>query len=106
MISTFDLKIFNEILKDIKSQYPDKSVRFHCFLATCLYLDADIKLDYILKSGSFGALIGIDISTLDKQLKQFKLEYMLNCMTQQDICKKNHTSPGYTYAFPCSMKNS
>ena len=41
MISIFDLKLIHEIFIDLKSQYPDKSVKFQYFLATCLYLDAD-----------------------------------------------------------------
>ena len=50
MISTFDLKLIHEIFIDLKLQYPDKSVRFQYFLATCLYLDADINLDFVLKN--------------------------------------------------------
>ena len=42
MISTFDLKLIHETFIDLKWQYSDKSVRFQYFLATCLYLDADI----------------------------------------------------------------
>ena len=67
MISTFDLKLIHEIFIDLKSQYPDKSVRFQYFLATCLYLDADINLDFVLKNRPYGGLY---------------------CMTQRDICKK------------------
>ena len=89
MISTFDLKLIHEIFIDLKSHYPDKSVRFQYFLATCLYLDADINLDFVLKNRPYGGLIGIDNSSLDKHLKHFKfLEYMLYCMTQRDISKK------------------
>ena len=69
MISTFDLKLIHEIFIDLKSQYPDKSVRFQYFLATCLYLDADINLDFVLKNRPYGGLIGIDNSSLDKHLK-------------------------------------
>ena len=72
MISTFDLKLIHEIFIDLKSQYPDKSVRFQYFLATCLYLDADINLDFVLKNKPYGGLIGIDNSSLDKHLKHFK----------------------------------
>ena len=71
-ISTFDLKLIHKILIDFKSQYPDKSVRFQYFLATCLYLDADIILDFVLKNRLYSGLIGIDNSSLDKHLKQFK----------------------------------
>ena len=31
MISTFYLKLIHENFIDLKSQYPDKSVRFQCF---------------------------------------------------------------------------
>ena len=31
MISTFDLKLIHETFIDLKSQYPDKSVRFQYF---------------------------------------------------------------------------
>ena len=50
MISTFDLKLIHEILRDIKTQYPDKSVRFQYFSATCLFLDGDIYLDFVTKN--------------------------------------------------------
>ena len=39
MISTFDLKLIQEILNNIKTQYPEKLFRFQYFLATCLCLD-------------------------------------------------------------------
>ena len=39
MISTFDLNLIHEIFNDIKTQYPDKSVRFQQFLANYFYLD-------------------------------------------------------------------
>ena len=93
MISNFDLKLIHETFIDLKLQYPDKSVRFQYFLATCLYLDADISLDFVLKNRPYGGLIGIDNSSLDKHLKHFKflrIQYYsaLFCMTQRDICKK------------------
>ena len=72
MISTFDLKLIHENFIDLKSQYPDKSVSFQYFLANCFYLDADFNLDFVLKNRPCGGLIGIDNSSLDKHLKQFK----------------------------------
>ena len=69
MISTFDLKLIHEIFIDLKSQYQDKLVRFQYVLATCLYLDADNNLDFVLKNRPYGGLIGIDNSSLDKHLK-------------------------------------
>ena len=72
MISTFDFKLIHEIFKDIKTQYPDKPVRFQYFSATCWYLDTDIKLDFVLKNRQYDGLIGIENSSLNKQLKQFK----------------------------------
>ena len=73
MISIFDLKLIHEVFIDLKLQYPDKSVRFQCFLATCLYLDADIHLDFVLKNRSYDGLIGRDNSSLDKHMKQYNL---------------------------------
>ena len=49
MISTFDLKLIQEIFNNIKTQYPEKLVRFQYFLATCLFLDVIINLDSFLK---------------------------------------------------------
>ena len=89
MISTFDLEFIHENFNDIKTQYPDKSVRFQYFVATCLYLDADINLDFVFKNRPYGCSIGINSSSVDKHLKQINfLDYKPNCMTQQDICKK------------------
>ena len=48
MVSIFDLKLKNETFTDIKSRYPDKSVRFQYFLANCLYLDADTNLHFVV----------------------------------------------------------
>ena len=72
MILTFELKLIHEFLNDNRTQYPDKSVRFQYFLAICLYLDADINLDSVFKNRPYGGLIGIDDSSLNKYLKQFK----------------------------------
>ena len=72
MISTFDLKLIHEIFNYIKTQYPDKSVKFQYFLATCLCLNADNNLDFVLKNRPYGGSIGIDNSSLDKDLKKFK----------------------------------
>ena len=49
MITTFDLEHNHESF-NIKNQFPDKSVRIHYFLATCLFLDADINLVFVLKT--------------------------------------------------------
>ena len=59
MISILDLELMHEIFNDIKTQYLGKSVRFQFFLAPCLYLDADINLDFVLKNRTYGGLIGI-----------------------------------------------
>ena len=48
IISTFNLNNF-EHFNDLKTQYPDKSVRFEYFLATCLYMDADINLGFFFE---------------------------------------------------------
>ena len=53
------------------------------FLATCLYLNADVKLDFVLKNIPCVGLIGID-----KHLKHFKfLRLHAISKIQQDICK-------------------
>ena len=107
MISTFDSKLILEIFIDLKSQYPDKSVRFQSFLATCLYLDADNNMDFVLKNRPYGGLIGIDNSSLDKHLKQFKFLRILAILHDAAgyLQEKNHTGPGYTYVLPCPIKN-
>ena len=50
MILKLDLKLIHEIFNDIKAQHPDKSVRFQYFFATCLYLDADNILNFVMKN--------------------------------------------------------
>ena len=39
LISTFDIKLIQEILNSIKTQYPEKSVTFQYFLAiVCIWM--------------------------------------------------------------------
>ena len=107
MISTFDLKLIHEIFKDIKTQYQDKSVSFQFFSATCLYLNVDIKLDFILKNRPYDSLIGIDNSSLDKRLKKlkfFKLHALLHNSAGY-LQEKINTGHGYTYVLPCPIKS-
>ena len=107
MISNFVLKLIHEVFIDLKSQYPDKSVRYQYVLATCLYLDADFNLDFVLKNRPYSGLIGIDNSSLDKQLKQFKVFRIHATLhdTAGYLQEKIHTGPGYTYVLACPIKN-
>ena len=96
-ISAFDLKLIHEIFIDLKSEYPDKSVRSQYFLATYLYLDADIHLDFVLENRPYGGLIGIDNSSLDKHLKRFKFLRIHAILHDAAgyLQEKNYTGPGH-----------
>ena len=48
-IATVDLKNILEIFDQIKLDNPEYSERFVYFLAACLYLDADINLEIVIK---------------------------------------------------------
>ena len=50
MISTFDLKLIQEIFNNIKTQYPENLVRFQYFLATCFFLDVNNNFGSFLKT--------------------------------------------------------
>ena len=50
----------------MKKEYSGYSERYLYFLATCFFLDPDLDVDITLKLRPYGALIGIDNSTLDK----------------------------------------
>ena len=98
IISNFDLKLIHEFFNYIRTQYPDKTVKFQYFSATCLYLNADINSDFVLKNRSYGGLIGIDNSLLDKNLKKIKFLrlYVILHDASRYLQEKSHTGPGYT----------
>ena len=102
IISTFNLNNF-EHFNDLKTQYPDKSVRFEYFLATCLYMDADINLGFFLKNKLYGGLNGKDNSSIDKHLEQFKFLRLLAILLDaaQNLQEKSHTGPVYTNVLTC-----
>ena len=72
-IATVDLDRIHEIYKKVKKEYSQYGERFLYFLATCLYLDPDLDLEIALKLRPYGGLIGIDNSSLDVYLKNFKI---------------------------------
>ena len=77
------------------------------FLATCLYFDSDIHLDFVLKNRPFGGLIRIDNLSIDKNLKQFKFLRFHAIFHDAAVYLqgKNKTGPGYLNVLPRSIEN-
>ena len=58
----------------LKQTYPDNSNRCNYFLAACslFFVSSDnLNYDFLIKLRSYGGLIGIDNSSLDKYLKLY-----------------------------------
>ena len=75
-VTPIDLKISHEIYTSLKQTYPDNSNRRNFFLAACslFFVDSDnLNYNILIKLRSYGGLIGIDNSSLDKYLQKSKI---------------------------------
>ena len=106
-IKTVVLKSIHEIYKGLKKDYSQNSQRFLYFLATCLYFDPDIDLDIALKLQSYGGLIGVDNSSLDKYFKNLKILRLLAILHDASsfVFEYSEKGPSYSYVLPCPLTN-
>ena len=75
-VPPIDLKILHEIYTSLKQTYPDNSNRRNYSLAACpLFFVSSDNLNYniSIKLRPYGSSLGIDTSSLDNSLKNFKI---------------------------------
>ena len=76
-VTSTDLEIIHEIYLTVKKTYPENSDRRNYFLAACslFFVSSENELNYdvAIKLRTYGGLIGIDDSSLDKYLKDSKI---------------------------------
>ena len=107
-IAMVDLKNIHEIYDQTKLDYPEYSEQFEYFLATCLYLDADINLEIVLKLRPYVGLIGIDNTSLDKCLNSYKFLLLHAILHDASgfFAEHSQKGPSYSYVLPCPITNA
>ena len=76
-------------------------------MATCLHLEPEIDLDIALELRSYGDLIAIDNSALDKYFKYFKT-LRVHAMLHDAfgfVFEHSEKGPSYSYVLPCPVIN-
>ena len=106
-IATLDLKSVYELYLEVKKEYSGYNERYMHFLATCFYRDPDLYLDIELKLRTYGGLIGIDNSTLDKSFKSYKILRVHAILHDASalVFEQSKKGPGYSYVLPCPVTN-
>ena len=106
IVTSTHLEIIHEIFLTVKTSYPENSDRRNCFLATCSlffsspFTENGINYDVAIKPRSYGGLIGIDNSSLDKYLNDFKvlrLHAILHCNAAGFAHEVYNTGSTYCY---------
>ena len=90
-----------------KNQYLDKSVsQFLLFSSNLFVFGCRYYLDFASKNRPLGGLNGIDNSSPDKKLEQFKFLrlYAILHDAAGSLQEKIKTGPGYTHVSPCPKK--
>ena len=74
-VASKDLPIIQKNYLTVAQKFPQNSIRLNYFLSACEFFNdqEDFDHDIALKLRPYGGLIGIDNSSLDHQLKSFKV---------------------------------
>ena len=98
------LKNIHDKYISISTSYPEKSVRFNYFLAASEFFSELDSFDHdiALKLRSYGGLIGIDNSSLDKYLKVSKILRLHAILHDAGGFRYEmyNQGPGYSYMLP------
>ena len=74
-VASKDLPIIHKNYLTVAQKFPQNSIRLNYFLSACEFFNDQENFDHdiALKLRPYGGLIGIDNSSLDHQLKSFKV---------------------------------
>ena len=97
-IATLDLKSIHELYQEVKKEYSGYSERCLSFLATWFYLDPDLDLDIALKLRTYGGLINLDNSTLDKYFKSYRILRLHAILHDASAFALEHIAKGPIYS--------
>ena len=111
-VTSTELEIIHEIYLTVKKTCPEISDRGSYFLATCsLFFFSsknDINYDVAIKLRPYGGLIGIDKSSLDKNLNDSKILRLHAILHDAAgfVHEVYNTGPTYCYMIPWKSNNS
>ena len=105
-----DLVKIQEIYENIVIEYPAISTRRRHILATCQYFSSECEefdINIPLKLRPYCGLIGIDDSSLDSYLHDFKILRLHAVIPDAAgyMYENFQRGPGYSYMLPCRFKS-
>ena len=103
-VASTDLPIIRKHYLRVAQKYPQNSIRLNYILSACELFNEQEKFDHdiALKFRPYGDLIGIDNSSLDHQLKSFKVLRLHAVLHDAGgfIWETYNQGPGYSHMLP------
>ena len=108
-VASKDLPIIHKNYLTVAQKFPQNSIRLNYFLSACEFFNDQENFDHdiALKLRPYGGLIGIDNSSLDHQLKSFKVLRLHAVLHDAGvfIYERYKQGPGYSYMLPWKSSN-
>ena len=108
-VASKDLPIIHKNYLTVAQKFPQNSIRLIYFLSACEFFNDQENFDHDIafKLRPYGGLIGIDNSSLDNQLKSFKVLRLHEVFHDAGGCiyERYKQGIGYYYLLPWKSSN-